>query len=87
MSAKVAFLERPVSPDEMTSRVAVNPSAVAGGTVFVLKQGRAAATTVQIGAAIGDLVEIRKGLAGGERAILDPPPKLRDGSRVTVAEE
>jgi multidrug efflux pump subunit AcrA (membrane-fusion protein) len=91
MSAKVAFLERPVAAGETASRVAVNPRAVArrgaGSIVFVLKDGRAAAVTVKAGAALGDLVEIDAGLAGGERAILDPPPKLRDGSPVTVAEE
>ena len=91
MSAKVAFLERPVAAGETTSRVAVSPRAVTmrGGssTVFVLKNGRAAAVAVKAGAALGDLVEIDAGLVGGERAILDPPPKLRDGSRVTVAEE
>jgi multidrug efflux pump subunit AcrA (membrane-fusion protein) len=91
MSAKVAFLERPVAATETASRVAVNPRAVVrrdgNSTVFVLKDGRAAAVTVVGGAALGDLVEIDSGLAGGERAILDPPPRLRDGSRVTVAEE
>lgn len=91
MSAKVAFLERPVAPGESAARVAVNPRAVArrggGSTVFVLKDGRAAAVAVEAGAPLGDLVEIAAGLAGGERAILDPPPMLRDGSRVAVAEE
>jgi RND family efflux transporter MFP subunit len=91
MSAKVAFLERPVAPDESTSRVAVNPRVVAdrGGTstVFVVKEGRAAAVAVKVGAKLGELVEIDSGLEGGERAILDPPAKLRDGAAVTVAEQ
>jgi len=91
MSAKVAFLERPVAAGETAARVAVSPRAVTvrGGrsTVFVLRDGRAVSVAVKAGAALGDLVEIDAGLAGGERAILDPPPKLRDGSRVTVAEE
>jgi len=91
MSAKVAFLERPVAAGETTSRVAVSPKAVADragvSTVFVIKNGRAKAVAVKIGAKLGDLVEIDAGLAGGERAILDPPPRLRDGAKVTVAEE
>ena len=91
MSAKVAFLERPVAAGEAASRVAVSPRAVTvrGGisTVFILRDGRAVAVAVKAGAALGEFVEINEGLAGGERAILDPPPKLRDGSRVTVAEE
>ncbi len=91
MSAKVAFLERPVAAGEAAARVAVSPRAVAerGGasTVFVLRDGRAAAVQVRPGARLGDLVEIDAGLAGGERAILDPPAALRDGARVVVAEE
>jgi RND family efflux transporter MFP subunit len=91
MSAKVAFLERPVAAGEAAARVAVSPRAVTvrggGSTVFVVKDGRAAAVRVTAGAALGDLVEIDAGLAGGERAILDPPAQLRDGSRVTVAEQ
>lgn len=91
MSAKVAFLERAVAAGEATARVAVNPKAVTerggAGTVFVVRDGRAAAVTVKVGAKLGDLVEIDAGLAGGERAILDPPAKLRDGAKVTVAEQ
>ena len=91
MSAKVAFLERPVAAGESAARVAVSPKAVTvrGGasTVFVVRDGRAAAVAVKVGARLGDLVEIDAGLAGGERAILEPPAKLRDGAKVTLAEE
>jgi RND family efflux transporter MFP subunit len=91
MSAKVAFLERPVTAGETVARVAVSPLAVTerGGspTVFLLRDGRAAAVAVTVGAKLGDLVEIDAGLAGGERAILDPPSRLRDGMKVKVAEE
>jgi RND family efflux transporter MFP subunit len=91
MSAKVAFLERAVAAGETASRVAVSPRAVTtrGGasTVFVVKDGRAQAVAVKAGAALGEFVEIDAGLAGGERAILDPPAKLRDGARVAVAEK
>jgi RND family efflux transporter MFP subunit len=91
MSAKVAFLERPVAAGEASSRVAVSPRAVTvrggGSTVFILRDRRAAAVAVKTGATLGEFVEISAGLTGGERAILDPPPRLRDGSRVAVAEE
>ncbi|HEY5997841.1 MAG TPA: efflux RND transporter periplasmic adaptor subunit [bacterium] len=91
MSAKVAFLERPVAGGETAPRVAVSPKAVAqrggGSVVFVVRDGRAAAVTVTPGPKLGDMVEIRSGLAGGERAILDPPARLRDGDKVTVAEQ
>jgi multidrug efflux pump subunit AcrA (membrane-fusion protein) len=88
MSAKVAFLERPVAADETTARVAVSPRAVSnrGGTstVFVIKEGRAACG--QVGAKLGGLVEIRPALRR-RAGDLDPPAKLRDGAAVTVAEE
>jgi RND family efflux transporter MFP subunit len=91
MSAKVAFLERPVAPGEADARVAVNPRAVverAGRpTVFLLRAGRAAAVAVTPGPRLGDLLEVRGGLAGGERALLDPPAGLADGDRVAPAEE
>ena len=91
MSAKVAFLERPVAAGETTPRVAVSPKAVVQrdgrDTVFVVKDGRAAAVAVAPGAKLGDLVEIGSGLAGGERAILEPPARLRDGMKVKVAGE
>lgn len=91
MSAKVAFLERPVAAGETEARVAVAPRAVArrGGadTVFLLRDGRASAAPVTVGGKLGDLVVIEAGLAGGERAILDPPARVRDGARVKVAGE
>jgi RND family efflux transporter MFP subunit len=91
MSAKVAFLERPVAAGETAARVAVSPKAVTdrggGATVFVLRDRRAAAVAVKVGARLGDLVEIDAGLAGGERAIIDPPARLRDGAKVVVAGE
>jgi multidrug efflux pump subunit AcrA (membrane-fusion protein) len=91
MSAKVAFLERPVADGETNARVAVSPKAVADragvSTVFVIRDGRAEAVAVKVGARLGDLVEIDAGLSGGERAILAPPARLRDGARVTVAGE
>jgi RND family efflux transporter MFP subunit len=91
MSAKVAFLERPVAAGETAARVAVSPKAVTtrrgASVVFVVRDGRAAAVAVKVGAKLGDLVEIDAGLAGGERAILDPPAKLRDGASVTLAEQ
>jgi RND family efflux transporter MFP subunit len=91
MSAKVAFLERPVAAGEETARVAVSPRALterAGvPTVFLLRENRAAAVRVVAGPKLGDLVVIVSGLSGGERVVLEPPAKLRDGSRVRVAEE
>ncbi|MEW5710427.1 MAG: efflux RND transporter periplasmic adaptor subunit [Pseudomonadota bacterium] len=90
MSARVAFLSRPVPPEERTPRLAVVPEAIMerdGRTlVFVIdSSGRAVATPVEVGEAIGDLVEVRRGLAAGQTVVKLPPRDLRDGARVAVA--
>ncbi len=89
MSARVAFLSQPVPPEERTPRLAVVREAVVerdGRTVaFVIDSaGRAVATPVEIGEPIGDLVEVRRGLAAGQTVVKSPPRDLRDGARVSV---
>jgi RND family efflux transporter MFP subunit len=50
--------------------------------VFVVRDGRARLRMVTLGEAQGDRVEIRSGLADGERVIVAPPASLLDGARV-----
>ena len=89
MSAKAAFLSKEVGDAERTARPAVNPAAIAkrGGrdVVFVVKEGKLAEVPIETGAAIGDLVEIRRGPQPGEKVVLRPLEKLRDGSAVKSA--
>src|SRR5512146_1157493 len=70
MSAKVAFLERPVKTDEKHPYTVVNPSAVASRdgrtTVFVVKGDKVVETPVTVGAKIGDLLTITSGVKAGE---------------------
>ncbi|GFO55979.1 hemolysin secretion protein D [Geomonas sp. Red276] len=91
MSAKVAFLERPVEKGGGTPRIAVPPAAVAnrGGrsVVFVVSGNRVAERAVTVGAKIGDLVEVSSGLKAGERIAVKPLEKLHDQSRVKVPEK
>jgi multidrug efflux pump subunit AcrA (membrane-fusion protein) len=55
----------------------------AGRTVgFVVRAERARLTTVEPGARYGGAVEIRSGLQDGDVVVLEPPAKMRDGSRV-----
>jgi RND family efflux transporter MFP subunit len=90
MSAKVAFLEREVSPADRNPVIAVPSQAVIDGDgakiVFVMKDGRAMRTTVETGRALGDLIEIR-GIPVGEKIILKPLDKLADGTRVKVEQK
>jgi multidrug efflux system membrane fusion protein len=54
--------------------------------VFVVKDGVAERRAVTIGLAEGDQVEIASGLQLGERVIIEGPPTLADGARVTIRE-
>ncbi|HMN02675.1 efflux RND transporter periplasmic adaptor subunit [Geobacter anodireducens] len=91
MSAKVAFLERPVAAGEEKPKTAVNPAAVAdrdGRTVlFVLKGDRVTAVPVTLGARQGDMVEVVSGAKAGDRIVVKPLDKLKDGARVKTAEK
>jgi RND family efflux transporter MFP subunit len=86
MSARVAFLERPMTPDEQTPRTAINPAAVLEENgrklVYVVRDDRAVKTAVTLGERLGDFIEVLGGLSPGEKIVLAPSKKLRDGSKV-----
>ncbi len=90
MSAKVAFLSRPLTPAELKPRLAVSRSALiaaSGGSVAYRVEGnRAQRVFVRTGPALGDLVEIIAGLKAGDRIVAVPPQGLKDGARIKVAE-
>jgi hypothetical protein len=50
--------------------------------VFVMREGRVVQTAVEAGDKLGELLEIRSGAAAGDKLVLRPPEKLRDGMRV-----
>jgi RND family efflux transporter MFP subunit len=88
MSARVAFLERPVAKNEEAPKTAVNPAALVerGGkkVVFVVKDDAVVLTPVVIGERMGDMVEVREGVKPGDKVVVNPPAKLKNGTRVTV---
>jgi RND family efflux transporter MFP subunit len=90
MSARVAFLERPVSPDEERPRTAVNSQAIIdrGGKkiVFLIRKERVVETLVTTGQRLGDMTETLSGVKAGDRVVLKPLEKLKNGSRIKVAE-
>ena len=90
MSAKVAFLQRPVSAAEEKPRTAVSSSAVLtknGKTsVFLLKDDRVFETPVAAGPRLGDMTEITAGLKPGDKVVIKPSPALKSGARIKVAE-
>lgn len=90
MSAKVAFLSRPLGAGENRPRLAVAKAALVtrkGRTVaFVLKGKQVRETLVTVGPALGELWEITAGLQEGERVVVSPPASLDDGDRVKLKE-
>ncbi|MHB8108513.1 MAG: efflux RND transporter periplasmic adaptor subunit [Syntrophorhabdaceae bacterium] len=90
MSAKVAFLSRDVSETEKKPRTAVNSKAIVQKNgrkyVFIVRQGRAYLAEVTTGEVFGDMTELTSAISVGEKAVLNPPSRLKDGSRVKVNE-
>lgn len=90
MSAKVAFLSRPVEPQESIPKVAVNQKAVVirkgEAILFVVRGERVKETPVSLGEKLGDMVEVREGAKVGDKVVMDPPEVLKGGSRVKVQE-
>ncbi len=88
MSAKVAFLAQGVPSEDKRPVTAVHPGALVEGAgkkiVFVVKDDRVRALEVSTGRTIGELVEVR-GVKAGERLVLNPGERLKDGGAVSVA--
>ncbi|OHE55864.1 MAG: efflux transporter periplasmic adaptor subunit [Thermodesulfovibrio sp. RBG_19FT_COMBO_41_18] len=91
MSAKVAFLSREVRSDEQKPRTALNPDAIRDRngkkTVFLIKENRVMETPVTLGKKFGDMVEVLSGVKAGDRVVLKPLNKMREGLRIKVAEK
>jgi HlyD family secretion protein len=90
MSAKVAFLSKPVPPEEKKAVVAVQPSAVVtrGGkkVVYAIDHDTAREVAVTTGERIGDLIAVQ-GVKPGDVLVLAPGDKIKDGARVTLAKK
>ena len=92
MSAKVTFLEperKEAVPAAVQAPVVLVPrEAVAsrGGQtlVFLVREGRAVAKPVALGAERKGQVVVRQGLAGGETLVAKPGEQLQDGALVKV---
>ncbi|BEV53520.1 TPA: efflux RND transporter periplasmic adaptor subunit [Burkholderia cenocepacia] len=90
MSAKIAFLSKPATPQDRQPVTAVQASAVVERdgrpVVFVVKDDAVHAVAVAKGARIGELVAVR-GVTPGDTVVLAPGAKLKDGANVTVAKK
>jgi len=88
MSAKVAFLEREVAESERKPVLALPMAAVfeldGRQHVYAIEDGKARLRPVDLGAQVGDLIEVR-GLNAGTRVVIRPPEDIVDGRAVKQA--
>ena len=88
MSAKVAFLAQEMAPGERSPRTVVQPAAVVERdgrkVVFLIREAMAVETAVETGAPLGDMLEVVKGVKPGDKVVLRPADKLRDGAAVSI---
>ena len=91
MSAKVAFLEHDVPPEQKKPRLAVNPAAITSvngrQVAYVIKDGRVSETTVKTGGRLGDWVEVTSGLKVGDKVAVSGLDRLKNGAKVTELEK
>ena len=87
MSAKVAFLTRPVAAEEKRPVTATQEAAIVERNgrkvVFRVRDGRAEEVPVAVGAKVGELVAVQ-GVNPGDRVVLRPGEKVRHGGRIAL---
>jgi RND family efflux transporter MFP subunit len=91
MSAKASFLPSDADTSALNARsiLAVPVAALSESNntsiVFVVRQGQAHLTPVQIGRSYGGTIEIKSGLNAGDVVVVQPPAGMRDGDAVELA--
>jgi len=91
MSAKVAFLLRKVTPEEQKPLKAISSSSVITGNgknlVYVVKGDRAVETAITIGKQLGGMTEVLQGVEVGDKVVVKPLKKVKDGARIKTSEQ
>ena len=91
MSAKVAFLSRPVKLEEQKPFTVINPHALVNrkskNVAYVVKDNRVVETPVTVGKRLGDMLEVLGGVNAGDRVVVVTPEKLKDGTRIKIIEK
>lgn len=91
MSAKAAFLERPAKPEEKKPKLVVSANAIVENkdkkTVFLIKQNKVSEVPIVVGERLSDTAEVLQGLSEGDRVVLKPLKKMKNGLKVKIAEK
>ena len=91
MSAKVAFLERPLNTEELKPHTGVNASSIvtrgSNKYVFLIKENKAIETPVTTGKQSGEMTEILEGIKPGDKIVLDPAGRTKNNTRIKPAEK
>ena len=88
MSAKVSFLQRELKPEERKSVTAVQQAAIVKrdgkDVVFVIDDKNIVKQTqIVVAGKVGDLVQV-SAVKPGEKVVLNPSEKMKDGGAVTI---
>jgi RND family efflux transporter MFP subunit len=90
MSARVAFLSRPVGPKDEKARTLISNKTLikrnGKSAVFLVKGDHAVEALVTTGEVMGAMTEVLSGIKVGDKVVTNPPDKLKNGSRIKVAE-
>jgi len=91
MRAKVVFLSRALKQEEERPRTAVIRSAIVnqGGqkTIFLIQGDKAVETPISTGEPLGEMIELLGRAKAGEKVVAKPPRRLKNGSRIKIAEK
>jgi hypothetical protein len=91
MSAKVAFLSRPITGEEKKPRTVLNQAALVNRgdrrAVFFVKGNKVFETPVILGGPMGDMVEVLEGVKVGDQVVLNPSDRLKNGSKIRIQEK
>lgn len=90
MSAKVSFLSRELKAEERKPVTAAQAAAIVKrdgkDVMFVIDNNIAKLTPVTVGSKVGDLMQV-SGVKPGDKVVLNPAEKLKDGSAVAIAKK
>ncbi|WP_289021155.1 efflux RND transporter periplasmic adaptor subunit [Desulfobacter postgatei] len=90
MSAKAAFLSQPLTVAEKEPVMAVPTAALmeakGENIVFLVQDGKIIQKTVRLGRQLGDMTEVKSGLASEDVIALNPLHRLKQGMKVVISD-